>query len=156
MGSLLALVDLTRSTGAITGHESGDRPGEHQDAAEEHPIGGQHGSDLAMLLHDGAGSDQHGTGPERVCALSLIHLLRRREAFSLWNEQETSAVARGSHTCRQPTSLKKLYVVARPSSASARPTPQTLPRQAQLPLERPSDCYPARWYEPAQSAALNS
>jgi hypothetical protein len=50
-----------------------------------------------MLLKDGARDEQHGIGPGAGYPFYLIHPPFCYEAFSLWNEQETSAVAWRSH-----------------------------------------------------------
>jgi hypothetical protein len=52
---------------------SGERPGERQDAGEEHAVGEQIGGDLAVLFEDSAGGEQHGTEPKAGLLLILIH-----------------------------------------------------------------------------------
>jgi hypothetical protein len=45
------------------GRSLSDCPGKLQGAAQEHAVGEQDGGNFAVLVQDGAGNDQHRTGP---------------------------------------------------------------------------------------------
>lgn len=64
------------------------------------------------------GREANGMGRDRkrVFFLYLIHLPCRCECSSLWNEEETSAVARESHAGRRTTSPKQIWASDRGTS----------------------------------------
>jgi hypothetical protein len=86
---------------AVPEHRLSNCPGEHQDAAQEHPVRDRESGNFAMLLEDGAGSDQHGTGPV-ASALSHPKSLPTRRLRAI---QRTRNIGRGAwateatHSC---------------------------------------------------------